>query len=171
MKGISKSKGLGFVIAVLVLCFFFISMSPLLRVLYQDAEPFKFVNYDFPADFEPIKLSVKASDLAPGKGGSFKVTLDLPYSGPKKVRENVFGLLFNDNGTIKAYSAVCPHLNCAVKYDDSKPLEHQFWCNCHDGAFHPASGSVTLGPPPKGLTHFTIEVRDDDIYLISIGGE
>ncbi|HOI24683.1 MAG TPA: Rieske (2Fe-2S) protein [Caldisericia bacterium] len=170
MRGISRSKGLGLVVIVLVLCFFFVSMSPVLRMLYHDAEPYKFTHYSFPATFDPIKLSVKASELPPGKGGSFKVTLDLPFSGPKKVRENIFGLLFNDEGTIKAYSAVCPHLNCAVKYDDSKQEDQQFWCNCHDGAFDPSSGEVTLGPPPKPLSTFVIEVRDDDIYLISIGG-
>lgn len=170
MRGISKSKGLGLAILVLVLSFFFVAMSPVLRMLYHDAVPYKFTNYSFPATFEPIMLEVKASELQPGEGGSFKVTLDLPYSGPKKVRENIFGLLFNDNGTIKAFSAVCPHLNCAVKYDNTKPDEQQFWCNCHDGAFDPSTGEVTLGPPPRGLDQFTIEVRDDDIYLISIGG-
>ncbi len=171
MKSFSISKGLGIIAILLVLSFFFVSMSPVLRILYHDAEPFRFTNYQFPAEFDPILLDIKVSDLEPGEGGSFGVVLDLPYTGPKAVRERVFGLLFNDDGNIRSFSATCPHLNCAVRFEPEKPLEQQFWCNCHDGAFDPRTGEVTLGPPPRPLDTFKIEIDGDDIYLISIGGE
>lgn len=157
---------------VSILLFFvfgFATFSPILRLLYPEAKPYKFFNYEFKSTFDPIKIG-ETSEIAEGDGKLFKVVLDLPYAGPEKVRQNIFGVIVNVKGDFKAYSTVCPHLNCSVDWIPTKSEKEKLWCNCHNGSFDPETGAVTGGPPPKGLTVFTIEKRGTDIFLLSIGG-
>lgn len=66
---------------------------------------------------------------------------------------------------LKAYSAVCTHFACIVKWD--KELG-QIVCPCHEGYFSPLDGSVLSGPPPSPLTPLPLNIVDGQIY---IGGE
>jgi Rieske Fe-S protein len=67
---------------------------------------------------------------------------------------------------LKAYSAVCTHFACIVKWNpDSKKIE----CPCHEGYFSVADGSVTAGPPPAPLMALETEVVDGQIY-VKVGG-
>jgi len=174
MKKLSGSRIVLMTMVFLFLFFLVASMSPFMRLFYSEAKPYKFVGYEFKSSFDPIKIGemnkLKLEEGKTLKAQSFKVILNLPYSGPEKVRQNIYGILVNDNGEIKAYSTVCPHLNCSVKWEQDKPDDQKLWCNCHNGAFNPKTGNVTAGPPPKPLTSFTIETREDDIYLLDIGG-
>ena len=53
-----------------------------------------------------------------------------------------------------AYAATCTHLDCIVGYQS----EHaRLWCNCHNGAYD-LSGQATLGPPPKGLEKYNVNI-------------
>lgn len=66
---------------------------------------------------------------------------------------------------IRAYSAVCTHFACLVKYNpDSGEIE----CPCHAGFFNAADGTVISGPPPKELEPIRSFVKDNVLY---IGGE
>lgn len=174
MKKLSSSRIVLFFVVFLFLFFCFASLSPVMRLFYTDAKPYKFFGYVFKSSFDPIKIAtlsdVKLETNQTLKAKSFKVILSLPYSGPEKVRQNIYGIILNDNGEIKAYSTVCPHLNCSVKWEEEKPDNQKLWCNCHNGSFDPKTGNVTGGPPPKPLTRFIIETRKDDIYLLDIGG-
>lgn len=174
MQKLSGSRIVVLFMVLLFLLFGFASLSPVVRLLYSEAKPYKFFGYEFKSAFDPIKIaSMKDIALQSGQAltaKSFKVVLDLPYSGPEKVRQNIYGIIVNDNGDIKAYSTVCPHLNCSVKWEEEKPDNKKLWCNCHNGAFDPKSGNVTDGPPPKPLTKFIIETKEEDIYLLDIGG-
>ena len=59
------------------------------------------------------------------------------------------------DGTIKAFSAVCTHLDCTVQYrNDTSDL----WCACHNGTYDLA-GNVVSGPPPRGLEEYVVNVR------------
>lgn len=169
MRKLSRSGMVTLISVFLFLFFFGAAMSPALRLLYPDAKPYKFFKYEFKSKFDPIKIG-ETKDVSPGDGKPFKVVLSLPYAGPEPIRQNIFGVLVNIDGKFKAYSTVCPHLNCSVKWDETKEENKKLWCNCHNGSFNPVDGSVTGGPPPKGLTVFNIDIRGSEIYLLSIGG-
>jgi menaquinol-cytochrome c reductase iron-sulfur subunit len=55
-----------------------------------------------------------------------------------------------------AFSAVCPHLGCAVDYDSKRPAP--YLCPCHDSYFG-AAGDAQLGPSPRGLDELPVTVR------------
>ncbi len=164
----------GKVLIAFFVCFLiagFIIASPALQLFYQDAQPYKFSGYKFTAAFDPIKIAT-VSDVPENTGYSFSVKLDLPYAGTEKVRQDIFGILTNINGEYHAYSAVCPHLGCIVRWNEEQPPEERIFCNCHNGAFSPTTGEVTAGPPPRALDIYEITVDGEDIYLDSLeGGE
>ncbi|MBI2495201.1 MAG: Rieske 2Fe-2S domain-containing protein [Candidatus Omnitrophica bacterium] len=62
---------------------------------------------------------------------------------------------------LKAFSAVCTHLNCTVQYD---PEVSVIWCACHNGKFD-LNGQVISGPPPRPLEPYQVNVRGDDIVV------
>jgi glycine/D-amino acid oxidase-like deaminating enzyme/nitrite reductase/ring-hydroxylating ferredoxin subunit len=53
----------------------------------------------------------------------------------------------DEQGKIHSYSAVCPHLNCIVRWNDG---EKTFDCPCHGSRFS-SLGEVLEGPAAKGL--------------------
>lgn len=65
-----------------------------------------------------------------------------------------------DKGFI-AFSKVCTHLGCLVKYDKDRQL---FICPCHAGIFN-LNGNVVSGPPPKPLQKFAVRVEGDNIVI------
>lgn len=70
-------------------------------------------------------------------------------------------LINTPQGQLKAFSAVCTHLNCTVQYNaDSGNI----WCACHNGNFD-LNGQVISGPPPKPLEEYRVYVRGDDIVV------
>lgn len=71
-------------------------------------------------------------------------------------------LIVNTPDGIKAYSSVCTHFACLVKWDKERG---EIICPCHDAAFSPKDGSVLGGPAPSGLTAFDVEVKDGHIFV------
>lgn len=57
-------------------------------------------------------------------------------------------------GKLTAYSTTCPHLGCAVDYDEAA---QKFKCPCHRSAFG-LDGKVEEGPSPRAMD--TLEVED-----------
>src|SRR5690606_758009 len=56
----------------------------------------------------------------------------------------------DENGTLTEVSAVCPHLNCIVQWNNAE----QTWdCPCHGSRFH-ADGQVINGPANTDLAPF-----------------
>ncbi len=71
-------------------------------------------------------------------------------------------LLINTlQGVLKAFSAVCTHLNCTVQYSSKTCL---IWCACHNGKFD-LNGKVVSGPPPRPLEEYKVKVTGDDIVV------
>ena len=68
------------------------------------------------------------------------------------------------DGDIRAFSAVCTHLDCTVQF---KADTSQLWCACHNGTYDLA-GNVVSGPPPRGLEKFTVNLRGegDDAEIV-----
>jgi glycine/D-amino acid oxidase-like deaminating enzyme/nitrite reductase/ring-hydroxylating ferredoxin subunit len=83
------------------------------------------------------------------KGSDLKNTADLPAgeggvlsSGMKKIA------VYRDyDNTLKAFSAVCPHLGCIVQWNAD---EKSFDCPCHGSRFD-SGGTVINGPSPTDL--------------------
>lgn len=55
--------------------------------------------------------------------------------------------LVRQGKALTALSAICPHLGCAVHWDDAKNI---FVCPCHGGEFS-ADGARLSGPPPRAM--------------------
>lgn len=109
-----------------------------------------------PAGGEPATASVvaaKAASLKPNSGLIFKFG-----SKPGIVVRTA-------DGELRAFSAVCTHLDCTVQF---RADTSQLWCACHDGVYD-LSGSVVSGPPPRNLEKFVVNLRgesgDEDIVV------
>lgn len=53
-----------------------------------------------------------------------------------------------EDGALHAFSAVCPHLGCIVRWN---PTERTWDCPCHGSRFDPCDGRVINGPAARGL--------------------
>lgn len=60
-----------------------------------------------------------------------------------------------------AFSLVCTHLGCIVKWE---PVNHDFHCPCHGGKFN-ENGKNISGPPPKPLTEWNVAEEAGQIYV------
>jgi cytochrome b6-f complex iron-sulfur subunit len=65
------------------------------------------------------------------------------------------------SGELRAFSAVCTHLNCTVQYRGD--LGH-IWCACHNGHFD-LNGQNIAGPPPRPLDAYVVHVRGTQIVV------
>jgi Rieske Fe-S protein len=61
------------------------------------------------------------------------------------------------DGELRAFSAVCTHLDCTVQF---RADTSQLWCACHNGMYD-LGGNVVSGPPPRGLEKFVVNVRGE----------
>lgn len=61
--------------------------------------------------------------------------------------------------TLRALSAVCPHLGCLIERRDTG-----FVCPCHDSDFD-AAGAALRGPSPRGMDPIEARVRDDRVEV------
>ena len=94
-------------------------------------------------------IAAKLSELPPNSGKIFKF-------GSKP------GLIVRTaSGELKAFSAVCTHLDCIVQY---RPDTEQIWCACHNGQYN-LNGENIGGPPPRPLEAYTVNKRGDDVVV------
>jgi Rieske Fe-S protein len=70
-------------------------------------------------------------------------------------------IIRTDEGELRAFSALCTHLDCTVQY--RKDLR-RIWCPCHNG-FYDLNGINVAGPPPRPLTKYVVNVQGDDIFV------
>jgi len=101
-----------------------------------------------PASGEPATASAGA-----GKAAALK---------PNSARIFKFGsrpgiVVRTPEGDVRAFSAVCTHLDCTVQF---KPDTAQFWCACHNGMYD-LGGNVVSGPPPRALEKFVVNLRGE----------
>jgi Rieske Fe-S protein len=89
---------------------------------------------------------------------------ELPIGEAKTVAFGRYpALVINTPSGLRAYSAVCTHFACLVKWD---PAIGQIACPCHDGFFDPEDGSVLSGPPPLPLEAFHVYIADDGLIYV-----
>ena len=108
-----------------------------------------------PASGEPDTSSVvaaRAAELKPNSGKVFKFG-----SRPAILVRTV-------EGDLRAFSAVCTHLDCTVQFKNDTS---QLWCACHNGTYD-LGGAVVSGPPPRGLEQFVVNLRGegDDAEIV-----
>jgi cytochrome b6-f complex iron-sulfur subunit len=60
-----------------------------------------------------------------------------------------------------AFSRVCTHLGCLVKYHRER---QEFICPCHAGTFD-LDGNVLSGPPPKPLPKFAVKIEGSNLVI------
>ena len=90
--------------------------------------------------------------------------------GPGEGKPFAFGkspglLLRMADGELRAFLAVCTHLNCTVGY---RPGQEDIFCACHLGKFD-LDGNVVSGPPSKPLTRFVVEERGEQLVVAQQG--
>jgi cytochrome b6-f complex iron-sulfur subunit len=69
--------------------------------------------------------------------------------------------LVDAGGELRAFSAVCTHLGCIVRWETG--MEH-LYCACHGGMFDRA-GQVVGGPQPRPLPRHPLEVREGQVFV------
>jgi len=107
----------------------------------------------------------KGTDVDISKITAAKVG-ELPPNSAKVFRfGNKPAILVNTpQGVLKAFTAVCPHLNCTVQYSQEASY---ILCACHNGKFD-LNGKVISGPPPKPLEEYKVNVTGQDIIVSKV---
>jgi Rieske Fe-S protein len=116
----------------------------------------------------PVLVYLYPKDLAetPAEPVPVCASEDLPVGASKVMQFGRYpALVLNTEDGLKAYSAVCTHFACLVKYNAETG---EIDCPCHEGYFDPLDGSVISGPPPRPLDALPVDVAEDG--LIYIGG-
>jgi menaquinol-cytochrome c reductase iron-sulfur subunit len=67
----------------------------------------------------------------------------------------------SENGPIKSFSTVCPHLGCGIDFDDKRG---KFECPCHDSTFD-LDGRCLGGPSPRGLDELETRIEGRDVLV------
>jgi len=68
------------------------------------------------------------------------------------------------DGQFRAFSALCPHLQCVVGYS---PERNRIECPCHRGVFS-IDGQNVSGPPPRPLDEYPVTINDGAV-IVSMG--
>ena len=66
-----------------------------------------------------------------------------------------------EDGPIRAFSTVCPHLGCGIDWNDKSS---KFDCPCHASSFD-LDGRCLGGPSPRGLDELQVAVEGDDVKV------
>ena len=133
-----------------------------------------FVNLLLGSGFGALMVSVLypvVRYLIPPKSGEpTTANVTIPWK-PTEMRANSgrifkFGsqpgiLLRTPAGELRAFTAVCTHLNCTVQYREEK---QDIWCACHNGVYD-LHGKNVSGPPPRPLEDYRVQVKGDQIVV------
>jgi len=105
----------------------------------------------------PRQPEVEVTNVKVGKAS------DIPKDSGMIVR---FGnkpviLVRTGTGQLRAFSAVCTHLDCTVQYKSDLGV---IWCACHNGKYD-LNGRNISGPPPRPLEEYRVVVQGEDIHI------
>lgn len=111
----------------------------------------RFLQYLYPVvpPEEVVEVPAGRRDQVPANGG---LVLSLPTGQIA---------LVDAGGELRAFSAVCTHLGCIVRWESG--MEH-LYCACHGGMFGRA-GQVVGGPPPRPLPRYAVEIREGQVFV------
>jgi cytochrome b6-f complex iron-sulfur subunit len=87
---------------------------------------------------------------------------DMPIAGSKTIQVgSQVVIVVRQKSGYRAFSAVCTHLGCLVKWDADRK---GFLCPCHAAVFD-ESGRVVSGPPPAPLVAYTVKEVGEKVYV------
>jgi cytochrome b6-f complex iron-sulfur subunit len=120
----------------------------------------------FAAVFYPVIRYIIPPELPESAVNS--VTLSFPPSDMPANSGRIFkfgnkpGILVETpSGELRAFSAICTHLDCTVQFRED--LGH-IWCACHNGHYD-LNGVNIAGPPPRPLDRYDVNVRGNQIVV------
>jgi cytochrome b6-f complex iron-sulfur subunit len=107
----------------------------------------------------PYKLNQLKADAeghwpAPFNFGGKPCLLILTPDGAKRLA----GGQKLDPGDLRAFNAICTHLDCTVEYRSDQA---DIFCNCHNGVYN-LNGTNISGPPPRPLEEYKVTLRNTD---------
>lgn len=105
--------------------------------------------------------AVSGAAGAAGDGAAIAMVGDVPVGGGVVNDEVAIVVTQPTDGSIKAFTAVCPHQGCLV----SEVVENEIICPCHDSRFSAIDGAVIQGPATEGLAAASVVVQGDSIVL------
>jgi len=114
----------------------------------------------------PLTRYLVPPRVAESTAGSVTLTMEADQVKPNTGQIFKFGsrpaiLVRTPAGELRAFSAVCTHLNCTVQY---RPDLSHIWCACHNGHFD-LSGRNIAGPPPRPLDALVVNARGKQIVV------
>jgi nitrite reductase/ring-hydroxylating ferredoxin subunit len=92
-------------------------------------------------------------------GAALAKVADVPVGGGTVVESAQLVITQPEEGTFKAFSAVCTHQDCLV----SRVADQQIHCVCHDSFFSIADGSVLEGPATTPLPETSVIVAGTEV--------
>lgn len=106
----------------------------------------------------PRQAEVEVTSVKVGK------LADIPRDSGMIVR---FGnkpviLVRSPAGEVRAFSAVCTHLDCTVQYKSDLGM---IWCACHNGKYD-LNGRNVSGPPPRPLEEYPVIQQGEDVHIL-----
>ena len=140
-------------------------MSPITRREFLDLVNKGLVVTGTAAILGPIVAYFYPSDLqeTPSEPVLVCTVDELPLGASKTISYGRYpALVINTPSGLHAFSAVCTHFACIVKWEAT---QEKIYCPCHDGYFDPTDGRVLAGPPPLGLTPIPVKVENNEIYI------
>lgn len=113
-----------------------------------------------------LQRLARLSDLTVGAPRSFAVIDERQDAWVKYPREPIGSvwLIRQPDSSVKAFTAECPHLGCAVNLTPDGTMFH---CPCHTSSFD-LNGKVLNKIPPRGMDSLTVELSKDDDPEISV---
>lgn len=96
-----------------------------------------------------------------GDGTAIAMVGEVPVGGGVVNDEVAIVVTQPVDGSIKAFTAVCPHQGCLV----SEVVDNEIICPCHDSRFSALDGAVLQGPATEGLAAASVVVQGDSIVL------
>ena len=102
-----------------------------------------------------------ASSPNGGAAGAIATVDEIPVGSGVIDSTNQVVVTQPTSGSIKAYTAVCPHQGCTV----SSVENNEIICGCHNSRFSAEDGSVISGPAEQGLASASVQVQNGSITL------
>lgn len=68
----------------------------------------------------------------------------------------------DSKGEVRAFTSVCPHLGCSVRFVEST---NDYQCPCHNSAFSRDGSKKGRGPAKRGLDPLAVSIEDGRVKV------
>ena len=111
----------------------------------------------------PVARFVEPPSQPSGRAGRSRQARGVPDRQRKMVLvdDRPVLVLRSSNGELRAFSALCTHLQCVVSYSAER---RQIECPCHRGVYS-LDGVNIEGPPPRPLDELSVAVSEGSVIV------